>query len=271
MGLKNNTTRTDQIMWAPNPNYLDTTVTITGLTTAHNVTAVAEAVGTGNADGHVSITAMSSAMTVNQSAVAAPGDPRVIFERIAARLSCTASTNPNTLHCRVYIDAQDASHRLFDVSWTGTTAQLFVKDEVPNGATGNGAGFPSTAVFNNLLDGGVHTLYFFFWNTSSGTATITANSTELWYGVGTAAASLTECLEITFSGLASVAAVANRIGTGSINGAIVQGPLGNPMPLTSGQFMSVFGAYNSSISLQGYTSVATDICYLTFFDVVLKY
>ncbi|MEK7281607.1 MAG: hypothetical protein AAB037_04555, partial [Chloroflexota bacterium] len=107
------------------------------------ITATVEATGVGNAD-------YSAALTV-----AAPADARLVVKRVAARLAVTIdSMTAGTLFCRVYVDAQAANNRLFDLSWTTPGAKLAAVDT----HSGNLA-----AVFNLLKDGAAHTFYFFFW------------------------------------------------------------------------------------------------------------
>jgi hypothetical protein len=126
------------------------------------VTAAAEATGPGNAD-------YSRALTL-----AKPTDARLTVQRIAARLAVTIdSMTAGQLNCRVYVDAQDADHRLLDVSWTGAGAKLAVVDT----HSGNLA-----TIFNLLKDGASHTFYFFFW-VNTGNAVISL--CQLWEGVGT--------------------------------------------------------------------------------------
>lgn len=71
------------------------------------VTATSEASGVGNAD-------YSAALTLP-----APSDARMVAQRIATRLVVTIDSFDAATHlyCRVYMDVQDADHRLFGEDW----------------------------------------------------------------------------------------------------------------------------------------------------------
>ncbi len=126
------------------------------------ITATVEAAGVGNAD-------YSHSM-----ALAKPVDPRLVVKRIAARLAVNIDTmTAGHLHCRVYVDQQDADHRLFDSDWD-TTGEKLAADTVYADS--------KAVIFDLLRDGSSHTFYFFLW-VDSGNAVI--SRIQLWEGVGT--------------------------------------------------------------------------------------
>ncbi len=128
------------------------------------ITAISEASGTGNAD-------YSQALTLPK-----PNDARLVIERIAARLAVTIDSFDTATHlyCRVYVDQQDADHRLFDMDWDSTGAKLTAVD------THSGT---LSVIFGSLKDGSAHTFYFFFWVNQANNAVISL--VQLWEGVGT--------------------------------------------------------------------------------------
>ena len=109
------------------------------------ITATAEAAGLGNADYH------------NHETMPIPTDSRLAILNFAAFLALTIDSDDGThdLRCRVYVDAQDASHMLFDISCTTTGAQAAVTNL--NATT-------LATIFNLLKDGAAHTYYFFLWS-----------------------------------------------------------------------------------------------------------
>ena len=82
------------------------------------ITATSEATGVANAD-------YSMALTLSK-----PSDARLVVTRIAARLAVTIDSFDvaEHLYCRVYVDAQDANHRLFDEDWNSIGAKLDAVD-----------------------------------------------------------------------------------------------------------------------------------------------
>ena len=77
------------------------------------ITAAVEATGVVNAD-------YSSALTLPK-----PSDTRLVILKVAARLAVTIdSMTAGHLYCRVYVDAQDADHRLFNEDWTSSGLNL---------------------------------------------------------------------------------------------------------------------------------------------------
>lgn len=82
------------------------------------ITAISEASGVGNADYSATL------------ALASPSDARMAVLRIVSRLSVTIDSFDTATHlyCRVYVDVQDADHRLFDEDWTTTGTKLDAVD-----------------------------------------------------------------------------------------------------------------------------------------------
>ena len=162
------------------------------------ITATSEASGLVNAD-------YSKSLTLPK-----PGDTRLTVLMVAARLAVTIDTIPagdTNLYCRVYVDAQDASHLLFDKDWTTTGDQLDAVD------THSGA---KATIFNLLKDGQAHTFYFFFWKAGTGTG-IVISVAQLWQAVGASATSGTySVLDVIHSGFLSLAWYAAMLGTGAL-------------------------------------------------------
>ena len=82
------------------------------------ITATSEASGLGNVDYSVALT------------LASPSDVRMEVLRIVSRLSVIIDSFDvaTTLYCRVYVDIQDADHRLFDLRWSSTGENLAAVD-----------------------------------------------------------------------------------------------------------------------------------------------
>lgn len=162
----------------------------------NTIEATSEASGVGNAD-------YSAALTL-----AAPSDARLAVAQIAARLAVTIDSDDGThdLRCRVYVDAQDANHMLFDVTYSTTGAQLSV-------SYCTSATLP--AVFNLLKDGAAHTFYFFFWSPGNHSPVISV--VELWECVGTGARAWDVILTLTHTGLVTILPRLGRTGTGNFS------------------------------------------------------
>ena len=155
------------------------------------ITATVEATGLGNADYNASLT------------LPKPDDPRLVILKVAARLAATIDSMAAThLYCRVYVDAQDADHRLFDKDWTTTGAKL------------NAAEWTSGTIFNLLSDGAAHTFYFFFW-VDAGNAVISL--CQLWEAVGQAGVGQdgAPALGLNFEGEVSIGLRVFYIGSGT--------------------------------------------------------
>ena len=198
------------ISYAPN---LQNTGDLEGAT--KTITATAEASGVGNAD-------YSQALTL-----AKPSDARLIVRRIASRLAVTIDTipaNDTNLYCRVYVDAQDADHKLFDENWDSIGEKL--------DATSVGSG----TIFNLLSDGAGHTFYFFFWKAGTGTG-IVISLVQLWEGVGNEGTAwyILEAIviEVNQPGFFSCSLYLVRIGSGTPSAYICEVAPGNASRIAS--------------------------------------
>ncbi len=156
----------------------------------NTITATSEASGLGNAD-------YTQALTLPK-----PDDARLVVARISSRLRVTIdSMTAGDLYCRVYVDVQDAGHRLYDEDWTSTGDKLAAVAQT------------SGAIFDLLSDGQAHTLYFFFW-VDSGDAVVSL--VQLWEAVGQKDNSgLSYSLRLDYKGLIQVTGVVERVGSGS--------------------------------------------------------
>ena len=219
------------------------------------ITATAEASGLGNASYTVSLT------------LPRPTDDRLVVKRICARLQVTIDAiagGDTDLYCRVYVDAQDTAHRLFDLDWTSTGAKLLALD------THSGA-LPT--IFDLLKDGNSHTFYFFFWKAGTG-AGITISLVQLWEGVGSC--STVEpypTIDILHQGIMSICGYISRVGTGT--------PIFNLLSVGSNWFelYNISGldqhmrvplvlVCNNPISAKG--TVATDLNYIPCIELILR-
>jgi len=225
----------------------------------NTITPTSEASGTGNAD-------YSCALTLPK-----PDDVRLVVKRICSRLSVNIAGLGTATHvyCRVYVDAQDADHRLFDEDWTSTGAKLDAVD------THSGS---KSTIFNLLKDGQSHTFYFFFWADVADQATVDA--VQLWEGVGSCSTSWQnpEYLSLTHTGLVMpMVRQLKGAGTGSISGQEYMGTT-FPTPAGTGNLKSftdtlrpegvrlVYGGWCVST----FGTVATDILYLVGASFVLR-
>lgn len=215
------------------------------------ITATAEASGLGNAD-------YSKSLTLPK-----PDDARLALKRIAARLAVTIdSFNAAThLYCRVYVDAQDADHRLFDEDWDSIGAKLDATDKT------------SGTIFDLLKDGAAHTFYFFFWVNQANNAVISL--VQLWEGVGNAGTgSNEECLRLTISGLIQWTSSATLNGTGTRTQKLVfTGGAGDAafyyyIAPSSDIIQDTILVANPTLIL--YSTVATDICCLQRVGIILR-
>jgi len=127
------------------------------------ITATEEASGIANKD-------YSSAKTLT-----APTDARLAIISLITRLSVTIDSDDGThdLRCRVYVDAQDADHLLFDLTYVSTGNQLAVQALTAS---------TKPIIFDLLKNGSPHTFYFFFW--SPGNHSPVISLVNLWEAVG---------------------------------------------------------------------------------------
>ncbi len=214
------------------------------------ITTTAEASGLGNADYNAALTLSS------------PDDARLVVKRIASRLAVTIDSfdTATILYCRVYVDAQDADHLLFDEDWDSAGAKLDAVD------THSAA---KATILGLLKDGAAHTFYFFFWVNQANNAVISL--VQLWEAVGTCTTGWSSYpLEITHTGLIQVSVSHTKVGSGTSGCHL--------MPLGSGSSMSE--SFTSDISsrlsigntplirLKG--TVATDLNYISNINIGLR-
>lgn len=212
--------------------------------------------------------------TVNMT-LPAPTDARLVLKRIAARLAVTLdslSTGAN-LKCRVYVDVKDAAHRLFDLSWGASGAQLAAADFASSDA--------DPTIFNALKDGAAHTFRFFFWKDVAGTGDTVLSVVNLWEGVGTSGTSGVVTMSLTHSGFATITYTANRQGSGTqyvvlgINTtSINNGRLETRSAAGSSQVGNEVGPKGpvlvNNLHFWQLGTVSTDINYITRTDLVLR-
>ena len=182
------------------------------------ITAVAEAVGVGNAD----YSSLSQALN-------APTDARLVVNRIVSRLQTTIdSMTATTAYCRVYVDAQDTNHLILDLSWTTTGAKLSAIDA-------HSGALPT--VFGTIGDGASHNYYFFFW-VNAGNAVLSL--VELQVAVGSCATSgIPTVITLNFKGLLSIGMRIHVIGTGT--------PIGWLFP--AGQTGDAYNSWVASVNV----------------------
>ena len=225
------------------------------------ITATLEASGLANAD-------YNKALTLPK-----PEDKRLVVKRIVARLQVTIDTIPTgdtNLYCRVYVDAQDADHLLFDKDWTTTGDQLDAVDTHSEA---------KATIFNLLKDGASHTFYFFFWKAGTGTG-IVISLVQLWDGVGSCDSpwyTAGKCLDLTFEGSVLYLIVPDLVGTGSPTTA----PFEKGYDLGDASFQRSSGYINEPIpskivlckdgvSVSTGGSVSTDLNCITSFIFILR-
>lgn len=220
------------------------------------ITATSEASGLVSAD-------YNKALTLPK-----PDDARLVIKRIASRLAVTIdSMTAGHLHLRVYVDVQDADHKLFDEDWTTTGEKLDCKS------------WTSGTIFDLLKDGSAHTFYFFFW-VDSGNAVISL--VQLWEGVGSTGADAVgwhcEILRINHIGWVQVGIYTPRVGTGS-KGVMLHCPADSPSTHTVVTYATtdsltkkdtlILSAGNAMISFLDGT-VSTDLLYVDSINVTLR-
>lgn len=211
------------------------------------IAATVEAVGLGNAD-------YSAVLTL-------PAPPVAWLEalKISGRLQVNIDSDDGAhdLAGAVYVDAQDAAHRFFDVAYTDIGAQLKVS---------KATAAVNPTVYNLLKDGQPHTFYFFFWSPGNHSPVISA--VQLWEAVGEAQVSGPEgCLKIVHTGLVSIGFWADRVGTGTfcIRGNLNDTPFNTALAWESTQNESLpvkNPMLIDNLVIGTRCSVATDIIYL---------
>jgi hypothetical protein len=224
--------------------------------------ATAEAVGLGSADYSAPLT-LPMGCTVNGVAkVLGVTETRLIIKRIAARLAVTIDSDDGThdLKYRVYVDAQDANHMLFDVTCTTTGSQINVNDCLVG---------TREVVFNLLKDNAAHTFYFYFWSPGDHHPVISV--VQLWEGVGTTAITWASSLHLNYQGLVSFNTNWTKIGAA---GAGYLGYWLSEWITAGGSGIATSGAtYNGIVGYNlyfGFMAVATDLVYLNSISLNLR-
>jgi len=128
------------------------------------ITATAEAAGVGNADYSYNFT------------LAKPTALELEILRVATQLLNTIDDMGGgaAVYYRVYVDVQDAAHRILDVNHGSTGIKKDSADVT--------VAIPTA--FALLTDGAAHTLYVFMWKDATGTGVVISKA-ELLVGVGT--------------------------------------------------------------------------------------
>ncbi|KKL68965.1 hypothetical protein LCGC14_2119720 [marine sediment metagenome] len=249
------------------PTVKDTTDLEAGTTT---ITVTSEASGVGNADYNAALTLL------------APDDARLVVLRIAARLQVTIDSfdTATELYCRVYVDVQDADHRLFDETFGGGAGAKLAAEDTLVGT--------KETIFNLLRDGAEHTFYFFFWIDQATNAVISVVQLEEGVGTQSTSGGQRAVFKITHSGLAVVMLTAQRQGSGTGQMAVqndpdyaasgiwptgVTGSSGfiEKEPFTSANIMTTPTVITKGLTIQMWGSVATDINILYRIKAVLQH
>jgi len=142
-----------------------------------------------------------------------PIDSRITARIISALLDLTIDTIPvddTTLYCRVYVDAADADHMLFDLNWTTTGAKSAVQMTMVG---------TKEVIYNLLKDGASHTFKFRLWKAGTGTG-IVISVVRLRYGVGVAGATYDFPILISHKGWVSFWYKVMRVPSGNIYGGL---------------------------------------------------
>jgi len=223
------------------------------------ITATSEASGLGNADYNASLT------------LTKPSDARMVVDRIAAKLDVVIDSfgdDPaaTQMTCRVYVDYEDADHRLFNAVWNDIGTKLQAVD------THSAA---LATIFALLKDGAAHTFYFFFW-VNQGNGVI--SQVQLWEGVGTCAQSGVDVITLSHTGLAHTAGSVNKQGTGSayLLGGLVSGNQNKARLFTVQGLLGNAAYANPHFLVPGTCyflmlgTVATDLNYIDHIYLVLR-
>ena len=220
--------------------------------------------------GTKTITATSKQVAADYSkslTLTKPSDARIVVSIIAARLQVTRDSGSSAnLNCTVSVDSADGStNRLFDAVDVQASAGLALTN------------VSSGAVFNLLSDGAAHTFYFFFW-VNAGDSVISL--VQLWEGVGASGTIAWNLaiyfLQLTMKGLVTVCWSVSRVGTGTADGIffysgmtdwlahIVRGTCNN-QEVAPDIFLA-----SGDVRLHFFSSVATDLVYLSNLTIVLR-
>lgn len=219
-----------------------------------SITATSEASGTGNADYNAALT------------IGASPDPRLVVKQICARLAVTIdSMTAGTLNIRVYVDAQDGSHLLFDESEGSTGAKLYA--DITNASA-------KTTIFNLLKDGASHTFYFFFW-VDAGDAVLSV--VQLWEAVGSNKTSsvFDSVLDLDFNGMVGIAISSNRQGTGTATTIVAIQAGANWLGIAKassagGLSLRVPSTVSPDLTVSTGGSVSTDLDYISRIELALR-
>lgn len=153
------------------------------ITDPTTVTAHAEAAGLINADADATGTLVM------------PTDAEIEVKCLALHTlieGLTFNGGATTLHCRIYVDQQDAGHRLFDISATGDPTNVVL--EV----------IESDSLWDTLTDGAPHTYYVFLW-ADAGTIDIAGDTLRFLLAVGQRSSSAVgACVVINAPGRAQI-------------------------------------------------------------------
>jgi len=224
----------------------------------NTIAATSEASGVGSAD-------YSKAKTLP-----IPDDVRMKIKRIGTRLQVTIDSDDGTqdLHCRVYVDAQDADHMLFDQTWTDVppVTQIAVQDCF--------VGTKET-IFDLLKDGNAHTFYFFFW--SPGNHSPVISLVQLEFGVGSTGTHEEICFTVEHEGFFQLGHWMCHQGSGTsrtdISNALSHGytrSLDFQSSVSWHHMNANFGITNEGICIVYWGSVATDLKCLREFRIHLR-
>lgn len=223
----------------------------------NTITATSEASGLGNADYNAALT------------LASPDDARMVVDRICAKLDVVIDSfnaGCSQMTCRVYVDAQDADHRIFDAVWNSTGTKLQAVDIY--------SGF-KPVVLALLKDGAAHTFYFYFFvDTGNGVL----SQVQLWEGVGTCAQNGQDVITLSHTGWLCIAGSVNKQGTGSayLLGGLVSGDQNKARLFTSQGLLGNAAYPNPQFLIAGTCyflmlgTVASDLNYLDHLYLTLK-
>ncbi len=193
-------------------------------------------------------------------------DPRIVVNRITARLNVNISTlgTATHLYCSVRVDVDDADHEIFNEDWDSTGNKLDALDLHLSS---------KPDVFALFADGAAHTIYFMFW--ADAASQVQIDVVEAWVGHGSCGTTDTigspppSILDFHTEGWGWCHPKYARIGSGNMYSGFRfpentwMNLFGNTTPSAYGnQIVNVAaGKTISSIAVQ---SVATDICYIEY-------
>lgn len=233
------------------------------------ITATAEASGLGSATYSVASTLAISPIINGVAATLAAC--RMAILRMGTRLSVTIDSDDGThdLRCRVYVDAQDANHLLYDLTYSTTGNQLSVQD--CSSAT-------KATIFPLLQDSAAHTFYFYFW--SPGNHSPVISLCQLWWGIGGTSTATSKHIQLQMVGNASFGITHTSPVTGA-HAFTIRAPYNvasSTSAISSGSTTSAtINSYDKNLNLTGdiYMAVgpalATDLLVLVYMVIVLQY